>query len=282
MGAWLAPAIGGVLGGLGGLFGSRGSSGGGISPQDAAYQRWLYGLGRGVGSQPYTPYAGQTVAGVSGLTPEAIEQMRYAGGLGSRALGALTGDAEARGMFMNPYEETLTPWWEQQRAGAEQRANELATRAGAFGGTRAAVYAGQQQSDITQQQALQRYGAFSDAMARAQQVAQMGQSATGNLFQAGDYMRGIQQQVLDDQLRRFQEQRDWGLRNLAAARSAYAPFAGGTGQMSSGGGLSGFLGGALSGATTGLGFGNLFNRPQQQQQQQGQCAYVDSAGRCWN
>lgn len=216
------------------------------------FNRTRYGAARAAGSQPYTPYLGQTVAGASSLSPEAVERTRLASNFGMMGMGAMAGDPTMVAQMMNPYNATLDPYWAQQRQMTLGAIGDQATRAGAFGGGRHGVAEGQALSDIANAQAMQRYGEFNSAMGRAGQLANFGMGANSQLFGMGDYFRNIQQQQLDDQLRRFEEARDWDVRNLNVLNSAVG---GPSGQTTTTPMNRNAMGAALGGAATGSMFG---------------------------
>lgn len=106
---------------------------------------------------------------------------------------------------------------------------------------------------------LGRSGQQLSALGAAGQAAAGGLAASQGVFGAGDYNRQIQQQQYDDAQRRFNEQRDWGLRglNIMSGSMSGQPY----GQTSStpltknvGAGI---LGGAATGAKIGGPWGAL-------------------------
>ena len=93
---------------------------------------------------------------------------------GQTGLAALTGQPGAVNSLMNPYSETLNPYWDVLRGKTLNAIGDQASLAGAFGGSRQGVAEGQGLADIANAQAGQRYGEFNSAMARAAQLANLG------------------------------------------------------------------------------------------------------------
>lgn len=127
-----------------------------IDPQTQAYIQQMRRAATQAG-QGYQPY-------------------QQAGALG---LGALTGQPGAQAQFMNPYLSQLNPFFQQQRAGAVEGANQQATLAGAFGGDRSQIGALLAGNQADQTQAQFNYQGFQDAMQRASQAANLGFGAIG-------------------------------------------------------------------------------------------------------
>lgn len=124
---------------------------------------------------------------------EAMDYWRRIMAFGGQGMGAVSGDPSGIAAFMNPYEAALNPFWDEMRKRTLTEAGSRASLAGAFGGSRQAVTEGTGLADIAGLQAGQRYGEFSSAMARALAAAGMGQSASGDLFRGGDYLRSIRE-----------------------------------------------------------------------------------------
>lgn len=225
-----------------------------LDPMTRDYMKRVYGAAGAAASQPYTPYQGPTVAGVSDLTPEAAQRWQGLANFGMTGAGAMAGDPTAIASMMNPYLATMNPYWDQQRQSALSAVGDQATRAGAFGGGRHGVAEGQALADIGNAQAAQQYGAFEAAMGRAGQLANLGLSANAAQFGAGDYFRNVQQQQLDDNYKRFVEARDWDQRNLGILSSVMG---GPYGQVQSTPTERNLLTGALGGAATGSAFGPI-------------------------
>jgi hypothetical protein len=100
---------------------------------------------------------------------------------------------------------------------------------------------------------LQAQGLGLNALGQAQGAAQGQAGIAGQLFGAGDYNRQVQQQGLDDQYRRFLEQRDWGVRNLDILKGGMTgmPYGQTTTVPQERNVASGILGGAATGASIG-------------------------------
>jgi len=160
--------------------------------------------GKITGYQPYTPYstdANKYVAGFSGLQTQAQQgaanlqvpgQFTQASGIaGMSSLGALNAgnqfaqqatDPNATAAYMSPYMQNVVNYQTQQAnrqydiTGAEQMGN--ATRAGAFGGSREAIMAAENERNrnqaITGIQATGAQNAFQNAQAQQQFGANLG------------------------------------------------------------------------------------------------------------
>lgn len=106
---------------------------------------------------------------------------------GQRGLLALSGDPAAAQQFMNPYTQQVIDandaGWQKANAQTVNRTNDLATRAGAFGGSRHGVAEGVALSNNAQAQAQQRAGllntGFENSMGRAGQAAGFGFQGAG-------------------------------------------------------------------------------------------------------
>lgn len=234
-----------------------------LDPQTEAMQRDVYNRARQASQQPYTPYQGQTVASASPLSAQAAQQYQQLGGLAGLGGAAMAGDPNALGAFFNPYQSNVINAVGQQydtlRGQAHLDANDAATRAGAFGGSRHGIAEGARLGQLDQGQAqttanLLQSG-FNDAQQRALQAANFGMGALGQQFGAGDYFRNIQQQYLGDQQNRFNEARDWDVRNLGILQSGLSgtPY----GQSQSQPVTSNIAAGALGGALTGSQIGSV-------------------------
>lgn len=156
--ASLPLILGAAAGGLANLFGggSRARQTTTLDPQTRAYMQHLYGVGQGVDFGSL----------MGGFDP-------YAAG-GQQGLSALMGDPDAVARMMNPYLSTMDPFWAERRAGAATDANQAATLAGAFGGSRHGVATGTRLGAIDQAQAMERMAAFEAAMGRAGGLANLG------------------------------------------------------------------------------------------------------------
>lgn len=97
------------------------------------------------------------------------------------------------------------------------------------------------------------------AIGAASQAAGGGLAASQGALGAGDYFRTIQQQGMDDAQRRFNEQRDWGMRGIDVMNSTMggAPYGQTTSQPLNRNMGAGILGGAATGASIGGPWGAL-------------------------
>lgn len=151
------------------------------------------GIGAGIGLLGNIFGGRPRVAGANQATLDAMEQWRKMVGYGNTGFGALTGDPNAVNQFMNPYDATMNPYWDQMRASTLSSIGSKAALSGAFGGSRQGVAEGQGLADVAMGQAGQRYGEFGNAMNRAMFVAGQGANANTSLFGGGDYLRQIEQ-----------------------------------------------------------------------------------------
>jgi hypothetical protein len=228
-----------------------------LDPLTQQMQGEIYRRAQSASTQPYTPYRGQTVAGVSPLSTQAAGQFGQLGGLAGLGGAAMAGDPAAFARFHNPFQsavlDRLGASFDQLRGKTLMNANDQATQAGAFGGSRHGIMAGEQLGQIDRAQmdatANLLHQDFGDAFGRAQQTANFGLGALGQAFGAGDYFRNVQQQQLDDQQRRFNEARDWDVRNLDILKSGMSgvPYGQSQTQPVSRNALAGAAGGALTG-----------------------------------
>lgn len=153
----------------------------------------LVGLGIGAGLGALGSIFSGRPSGPDPSTREAMDYWRRIMGYGGQGFGAVTGNPEDVARFMNPYDVTMNPFWDEMRQRTLSTAGSRASLAGAFGGSRQGVVEGQGLADIALGQAGQRYGEFGSAMDRALRVAGMGQGAAGDLFRGGDYLRSIRE-----------------------------------------------------------------------------------------
>lgn len=212
--------------------------------QTQAYRQKIQEAALAAAAQPYQGYAGPTTAGVSDLTEQAIQSQQGQLGQGQSAWNqgqqltnmGLPGGAQ---QYMNPYLEQTNPYWKQAMDKAVSASGSAMTApgGGAFGGSRAAVAAGEAASGVANAQAMQNVGAYQNAQQNAMQAAGMGQGmmnlglgAQGNaqrgLYGAGDYMRNIQQQAINGQMQQFQNAQNWDLRGLGILTGAPGLFGG--------------------------------------------------------
>lgn len=232
-----------------------------LDPQTEAYQKLVYQRAQEAANQPYTPYQGQTVAGTSPLSGQAVGGWQQGAQLGNLGMGALGGDQAALAHFQNPYQQQVLDQIRGQygdlNSTAQMGINDQATAAGAFGGSRQGVASGVASADIAkglgQQMANFTYQGFNDAQQRALSAANLGMGANQSLFGAGDYFRNVQQQQLGDQENRFNQARDWDLRNLDVLKSGMTgtPYGSSQSQPLTKNLGAGLLGGAASGAAIG-------------------------------
>jgi hypothetical protein len=132
----------------------------------------------------------------AGLTG-AQDYYKNAMGLGAQGMRALSGDPTAVQAMMNPYQgqviDKMNALWGKTNAATMNQLADAATKARAFGGSRAAVAQGTALSNNNLQQQNQLAGllagGFDQAMARAGQLAGYGGGAAGAA--AGLGMQGV-------------------------------------------------------------------------------------------
>lgn len=274
-----------------------------LDPAAMKQRAILYGKANQVANTPWSGFGGPGVAGVNPMSLQALNALgpggqiaqgygQAAGGLGigmdalQRGLGMNFAGADLSG-YMNPYQSQVMDQWNRQFGDLRQATlndvNAQAQQAGAFGGSRHGVAAGQALGDLGKAQAMQQAGllqsGFSDAAGRwaadranmigvGGQLANLGfgglqgqQGLADARLQGGDYLRQLQQQQMDYNRGQFTEQRDWDQRQLQALLAAMgAPTGSATTQPWSSNPLGGAAGGALAGSAfgpvgTGIGAG---------------------------
>ena len=141
------------------------------------------------------------VAGVDPLTNQAIGNWQNMIGYGNTGFGALSGNSADVTKMMNPYSDTMNPFWDMLRQKGLSAVGSQATLQGAFGGDRHAIAEGQMLGDVNMGQADQRYKEFEAAMACVGFLANVGMGANQNLFGAGDYLRNVKQAQLTGKYR---------------------------------------------------------------------------------
>lgn len=213
------------------------------------------GLGRQIGSQAYTEFDGDRVAGLSGNERQGME-------LASETAGAFTPYARAaenmlnRGTqsftdanltgYMNPYiKSALDPAAREIAEAGSKRMNSIQSMQksrSAFGGSRGALLETQAAQDTEQSIGDLYKTGLSDAFDRATslwgadraremqaagQFMNLGQAVnTANksdifsLMTTGATDRSIQQAMKDFDYTQFREERDWDMRNLTGLLSA--------------------------------------------------------------
>jgi hypothetical protein len=107
--------------------------------------------------------------------------------------------------------------------------------------------------------ALGAYGTGLNALNSAGQFAQGQAGIAGDIFNAGNYFRNVEQQRLDDARNQWLEKRDWNVRNLDILKGGLSgmPYGSTTREPLTRNAGAGFLGGAATGAGIGSAFGPL-------------------------
>ena len=198
-----------------------------IRPEDAAYlERYRQIMGgqanKLLGNQSITPgmdpsalQAGRMLQNYGAFNPALQQAMGGYGNLynlGFNAQGGLNTDA-----FMNPYEQQVIGGvqsdFDRQRAMAARSAGDLATQAGAFGGSRSAVLQGEMSRDINMNEAQQLANLRSSGYLNAQNMAaNLGLTGLQGIAGLGQYGKGLEQQQIQgllgygDYARQIQQQ----------------------------------------------------------------------------
>lgn len=207
-----------------------------VDPKDRAYldqyRKMVSGYGnrltRGgpitAGMDPASRYAGQQLYGFDQLNP--IQQQALAGYGGLYNMG-FTPEGLNTDAFFNPFQDQVIGGvqsdYDRQRQMAARQSGDLATQAGAFGGSRSAVLQGEALRDINMDEAQQlanlRYSGYGDAQRMAMQLGLTGLQGLGGfgnlqkmlegqkiqgLLGFGDYSRGVNQEQMRDELLRNQ------------------------------------------------------------------------------
>lgn len=180
----------------------------GVDPATASYNQKIHDAA--------TQAAGNySSVGPSAGTSQAAQTYGTYAGAGANGLAALGGDPAAVAKFMDPYQANviggLNNQFAQDSAMLDTNADSAATQAGAFGGSRAAVVKGAAQGQLAlghqQQVASLLSGGYSDAMNRANTVANLGLAGASGAQDVGAYIRELQQQAANpgaEQLRILQ------------------------------------------------------------------------------
>lgn len=209
------------------------------------------GMANDIASQPYTPYTGERIAGLSQNEQMGVDLARTSSGKWMGDLDTARGllgrtterftDADINA-YMNPYlEGALNPAARKVRESAAMERNRLQgmqTSQGAFGGGRSAALQ-QALYDSTGESVSDLYGrgyfeafergadrwaqdmdrsrqAASDYVSLAQNTMNMSTQDINNLMSTGGVQRGIEQMRKDFDYQQFVEGRDWDMRGLDA------------------------------------------------------------------
>jgi hypothetical protein len=249
-----------------------------LDPQTRAYVEWMrqqqqdqYGRFMGAGGDLFAgPHGAQTggLSALGGLQGQAGDMF----GMGQQAAqrGMMFNPHAAQQRWMNPYQQqvidAMQPQFQRQMANVGMQADQMATQAGAFGGSRHAIMEGAARARMAEGQnqqvanlLSQGFGQSSALAMQQGQLAQnqanlgfgaMGQSLglggqfAGQQYGMGAGLRDIQNQILQQELYRMQQ-------GLGMIQNA-GPF--GQTQTSQGAGgnpLGAAFGGAVAGSALG-------------------------------
>lgn len=209
-------------------------------------------LANEIANKPFNPYTGQRIAALDPGQTMAANAAIALGGQGQslaqrgfNILGGIGSAADRISAYQNPFtseviDRSLSDLDRKRQMQLQQSAGQsLANRA--FGGSRQAVREAltneafaRQAGDMAANLRLQ---GFNTALGAAQQdvlqqqnlaqaLQQSGYGALGQAGQAGDFLRGFQQQSLDKEYGDFLERENYDLRRLGILQSAVqnAPF----------------------------------------------------------
>lgn len=147
-----------------------------VDSQTMGWMQQIFDAARNAGNAGPSPL----VTGASGYNTDAMK----AGNLG---MGALSGDAAATAQLMNPYQSQVinatNAQWDQNDAHTANSVNDMATKAGAFGGSRHGVATGTALAQNNMNRNAQVSGllntGYDTTMNRAGQLANMGFAGAG-------------------------------------------------------------------------------------------------------
>lgn len=235
-----------------------------------------------ISERQYTPYDGDRVAGLSAneqsasnLARSGSDQARSMYGKASDSLGSMEDySSSALEKYQSPYiEGVLQPQIrEQNTAYGQARTKLLNSKAGAFGGDRAALEESQLEKGHRQAISDVTGKTYSDAFQNAQSafftdqnrkvaasdaynrvggnLSALNTSEIQDLMATGGVGRMIDQGVLDSKYSSFLEARDWDVNNLQPLLSTISASKGGNSSSTQVGGGAGAFGQALGAAAT--------------------------------
>lgn len=167
----------------------------GLTGNSLGMQNDIYGTARRAAS-------GYTSVGVDPNSTEAAGAYTGFIGAGRNGLAALGGDPAAMGKLMNPYQDqvvsALNDQYGRDQSAVTAHTNDVATKAGAFGGSRHGVAEGIAQGQLSNNHMGQVAGVLQDGYNNAQgvagQLASMGLSGANGAAGMGEYMRNVAQE----------------------------------------------------------------------------------------
>jgi hypothetical protein len=225
--------------------GKKGGSQTVTTAPDAATQAWTQQVRNAASAA-----AGSPPPGVGAGTQAAGGFYNQAMGAGSLGFGAMSGDPNSIAKLMNPYLSNVVDAnnadWANINKQTANQTDDAATRAGAFGGSRAAIAQGAALStnNIAQGQQLAqlRASGYQNAMGQANNLANLGFSGAQGAQGISDYTRNVGMQS---------DPNNWRYAQLMGA----ANLPGGSTQTMTGQPGRSPLNGALGGAAIGAKFG---------------------------
>lgn len=155
---------------------------------------------------------GYQTLGADPNTLAAIGRYGDTANFGMGGLAALGGDPAAIAKLMNPYQQNVIDASNANYGRTsdllQNKLNDRATAAGAFGGGRADVATGAAQGELAAGHntdiANLLYGGYNTAIGQAGQLANFGMGANSALMEGGDYLRNIAQQQANPELMKQQ------------------------------------------------------------------------------
>jgi hypothetical protein len=264
---------------------STGGSSTADSPQTIAAANQALSQGESIANRQYTPYTGQVVQPLSSNEQQGVAQASPTSALNtgaasafSQAAGDIAGikqyNQQNLQQYMDPYvQSVLTPQLTQENINYNaQRSALLNSKAGAFGGDRSALEAGQLDYAHGQTIASDVGNAYSKAYTNAQSAFfqdQQKQIAAANaldqvggdmsklntqqiqdLMATGGLERALGQKQLDFNYQQFIENRDWSVTNLQPLLNSIAASKGTQQTVSNYGPPSNIAGQAIGAAAT--------------------------------
>lgn len=226
-----------------------------------------------VASRPFQPYGGQTTAGPSDEYMRGLDTTHqlgdtYGGLTSNLGFGQQRATQDNLQPYMNPYQQNVTDAvhanFDRQRAMAGQGADQEATMAGAFGGSRGDILKAQGINDVNQnenstlanlnQQGYQgAQNQFNIDRANANNLGFGGlqglQGVAGSEGSAGQYMTGLGQNQLNSEQNQYNQGQQYPYQNLSTLSQLLGgmPTGGYSTQPTQGSPLAGAAGGALGG-----------------------------------
>lgn len=224
------------------------------SPEEQQASNLALSQGESIAQRPYTPYSGSVVQPLTGAQNQGIDQSQTGydpakqdlSAAGSQLTNLPQYNTATLNKYMDPYvSSVLTPQLNQENINyGAQRSALLNSKAGAFGGDRSALAAGQldlqHNTTISKDTADTYSAAYSNAqnaffndknsqISAANDLANVGNDVSKmnsdqiqNLMQAGGVQQALGQAQLNFNYQQFVENRDWSVNNLTPLLNSIA------------------------------------------------------------